>query len=319
MKSHHVPWSGYHWPYADGGITDGGNDSPAAKYDRAVGRKPTDDNAITRHVKNHIAKRNPPETWQGWEGLCNGWSDAAMFTKLGKQQATFRGVEFTSSDVKALLAAYYEELQAERYHICTKGPNGECPANCYRGASGNCLPANDVVHITQYVGGKDRALTPEAYHLAATRMMPKRRFVANLSPVKGQIWNYPVIGASFQYEPVTQESGRRFLKVVSTLEVADADTTGVDRSKKKTFGYRLEVNERNQLVRGGDHKWLDSHDHPPAFLWTSESNIPSGWEKQMMREFPLDWDVLLELVMAFDGNYVLRDLDAPPGVAGDAN
>lgn len=318
VKSHHTPWSGYHWPYSNGGISRGGKDSPAEKYDRAVGRDPKDAKSLTRYVKAHIARRKPPKKWEAWEGLCNGWSDAAMFTKVVKPQATFRGVDFTGADVKALLAAYYEELQAERYHLCAKEQNGQCPSTCYRAASGGCFPKDDVVHISQYLGGKERALTPDAYHVAATRMMPRRRFVANLSPVQGQIWNYPVMSASFQYGPASQESGKRFIKIVSTLEVADARADGTDRSKKTTFGYRLQVNEKNQLVRGGDHKWLTAgYAPPPAFLWTSESNIPSAWEQEKMKEFPIDWNVLMELVGAFGGDYVLRDLDAPTVMTHD--
>lgn len=89
-----LPWSGYWWPYDDGGIS-----GPMATYDRyMLAAHGVDPGAERWEVSQH---GDPSADY--WVGHCHAWSAAALLEAEPVAPVTRAGVTFTVGDLKGLL------------------------------------------------------------------------------------------------------------------------------------------------------------------------------------------------------------------------
>jgi hypothetical protein len=89
-----IPWSGYWWPYYDGGTSEA-----AAKYDAWVKATQGFDPGLATWEK---AKHGNPAA-EYWVGHCHAWSAAAILEQEPTAPVTRNGITFSVADQKALL------------------------------------------------------------------------------------------------------------------------------------------------------------------------------------------------------------------------
>lgn len=110
-----VPWSGYWWPLAQGGLVTGtgyeGHPAPLEKYDRAV--TGTENGPATAYGLKNYYKRGALV----WEGLCFDWAAASVMEREPLRKGVYGGVAFRRGDKKGILTAVYDGAQYRFYPI----------------------------------------------------------------------------------------------------------------------------------------------------------------------------------------------------------
>lgn len=89
-----VPWSGYWWPYNEGGTS-----AACAKYDRYVEATRGYDPGLEQW---ELSRHGSPLA-EYWVGHCHAWSAAAILEEEPRAPVTRSGVTFSIGDLKALL------------------------------------------------------------------------------------------------------------------------------------------------------------------------------------------------------------------------
>ena len=299
-----APWSDTYWPSKMGGISYRWNSvnptpfnytppsleklkqlsasqvaalSPAEKYDIFQGRYdyPT--------VRAEFDRTNPKtHTWQGWEGLCHGWSPAAMFHKeplpITKTNADGIQIPFGSSDVKALLTHYYGvELFNQRKPIY-KYIGVSCKKDSSEGGRGIF---GFFRRFAETRGEDCKGINAGAFHIALANLvgLQKKSFVIDID--RGpQIWNQPVVGYSTRIVSriprgfgSAPDADRAYLvktQLAYQSEVAPhwdpRKIPGGGNVAVVNYSYRIEVDSAGNIVGG---KWMSGE--RPNFAWTQES------------------------------------------------
>ena len=228
--------------------------------------------------------------WRGWEGLCNGWAIASLLhpepTKKSiqasiklTQQSQDMTLEFASSDIKGLLALFYQQKLNEFY-------NGKIQLN-YKSLGTRC---GDKPFVTKDVRGLKYTnpcgdLNAGAFHLVMTNEIGrlKRGFVMDMDG-SDAVWNHPIASYRYQFEayntgevvkyqksrgshPNTQYEVRVFMWVKYQQELAHhEDAQGEVFNKnllaEKQYQYRLEIGANDEILGGS---W-ETGDHPD-FAW----------------------------------------------------
>ena len=220
------PWSGYWWPFAEGGIT-----GPLAKYDQVYG---------TQAVAFEQSKgRVPRDNVQEWEGFCHAWSAASVSEKEPRTAKTFKGIEFSPGEQKALLCGlHYSDT-----------------ANTYGDRYGDGLGSEDK-----------NDLTPEQVRLNLQNYVKQQEGPLIFDLDGGdQVWNYPV----YQYEVSYTDAGGGMVNGEMTLVAAD---DGVDIEYQGTepliYTYTFTCRMAGGSVVAGSGRWTgDSIDDHPDFAW----------------------------------------------------
>lgn len=210
-------------------------------------------------LKNEIARyadRRAPE----WEGICNGWSEAAMHhdepapVTLANPDGIL--IPFGSSDIKALLSWYYFRKLADGYARI----------------GSRCSEKDDSC---------DHDLNAGAFHLVlANRLgINGESFIADIDRGE-EVWNHTAVS----YQATVKQTDlsprrssargtRRVMRVVTEVNYTFVlnknswePVLGTDKQKltKRVYEYYLELDESGMILGG---EWISKQ--RPDFMWIS--------------------------------------------------
>lgn len=277
-------WSNTHWPNRKGGINYRWNAvkkvgfgytsptfeqvkkmsleelaqlSPSEKYDLYTGKY----DYPVKTLVSFTANRKAPD----WEGLCHGWAPAAIFHNepTPKIMTNPQGIQipFGSADIKALVSFYYAFLKEsrERNQItglrCDKEARRRNPIQC------------------------DEDLNAGAFHIILANFIGLRKesFIADIDRYK-EVWNQPaqgykstIVADNLPVKKGAAPSAVKEMKISTDFYYVN-ESVGLSWEAilgtpeqvigKKTYLYRLEVDQKGRIVGG---TW-ESKDRPD-FLW----------------------------------------------------
>ena len=213
-----------------------------------------------------------------WWGLCHAWAPAAILEPEPGRSVTVNGVEFTVSDIKALMITMYDRSSA---HMLGDRCNDQ---EVERDDLGRAL--NTACRDTN----------AGSFHVVITNMLGKmKRAFAEDRTAGYQVWNQPILGYQIlKEEELTEEqameklkhAGEKFHDVFDSPEAVSwryvkMDVDYLSESSASTDGplignigtythtdhyeYILELDKDNNIVGG---EWINySLDTHPDFLW----------------------------------------------------
>jgi len=214
-----------------------------------------------------------------WWGLCHAWVPASILEPEPQKSVTVNGVEFTVSDMKALLITVYDSTSAMML-------GGRCnDKELARDAQGRVT--SDVCRDTN----------AGAFYVIATNMLgARKRAFAEDRTGSYQVWNQPVLGyriledsalteaqavaklgkpAGTKYKDAFNSPNAvawRFIRMdTNYISESSASTDGplvpnIERyTRTDTYSFVLELDSAGKVVGG---EWLDySRETHPDFLW----------------------------------------------------
>jgi hypothetical protein len=227
-----------------------------------------------------------------WWGLCHAWVPAAMLEDTPINAVTYNGVNFTPSDIQALLITAYNRSSASmvggrcNHRGTGLGPNGD----------------GTVVERDEHGRPTDddcRDTNAGAFHvIMANYLGLMQRPIAEDRTYDYEVWNQPVVGFNVtRFDTITAAQANTYLGVTGTtytfnpeavgfryVEVqttyiteSSASTTLVDASlyeRHDNYRYVLELNAQNEIIGG---EWATANTHPD-FLWLpsriTSSSVP---------------------------------------------
>ncbi|MAZ48930.1 MAG: hypothetical protein CME65_10220 [Halobacteriovoraceae bacterium] len=268
-------WSGWHWPNREGSLLYTPNDQslgPVDKWERAS----LDNNAYD--IRSDINELLRTHAHVNWGGFCHGYA-AASLEYPEPTRKTVNGVQFFHSDIKALMAFYYDYLLSnnlvQSYYLGTTCFDRLEPVEYFR-LGDRTTPNCDDVNAAEF-------------HLALVNRIAlgNKGFVMDMS--RGhEIWNVPIIGFHFTDLGVYPEwyvHRAASTSIIKHIKM-DVNYLGYQRPEQdrevfgrqgqkirtKSYEYTLELNARGQIIGG---EWLT--DDRPDLLWFSSSfPRPSG-------------------------------------------
>jgi len=293
-----TPWSETYWPLKQGGINNRWNSknpagfdyalptreqvmhmskeeleqlSPAEKYDLAMGHY---DYPLHAQVAKEVSKKA-----QDWEGICNGWSVAALHypEPLPNDVVNPDGVviPFGSSDVKGLLSYFIASASEDELPVSQVGLRCEKFENLF--GIGGCRDVNaGTMHVilTNQIAGK------------------KEGFVADIDPGI-EIWNQPTYGYEYKIlgsakSAHSKNAVRVQMKMIYANELDVSSWTPVIGTPKfqqgeKIYDYILELDHDGKITGG---QWI-SQDRPDFF-----------WKAQQIPQFTGDFAGLSRIYKA---------------------
>ena len=238
------PWSGYWWPYQQGGMVTGaalkrttpvpeyyadweGFFSPLEKYSLAFGEDPRGD-AWAWEDENHHQPDAP-----SWYGHCNGWASAAIQEPEPVTALELNGIYFRVGDQKALLTELHQQDPA-------------------------------VVYDPDSAGDDGKTMSPVLFHTVLVDYIKTRgqAIVVENDPGE-QIWNFPC----YKYDMTWTDAGttRNFTTTYYLLQdFVSPDSTNPSISRL-TVHYNLYLDEEGAIIGGA---WTDdSVTNHPDFMW----------------------------------------------------
>lgn len=255
-QSEHRVWTGNWWPLSEGGVAHRSSPdelSPLEKYDQVAqqGLLATDWERKQAERFGHVS----------WAGHCNGLAAAGINTHEPKHGVSFRGVYFSTEDIKGLLV---ETWQGGGRII-----GGRCNKRSLEtDAQGRVLDASC------------RSLNPGTFHVVLGNFLGifRKPFIIDKQAAE-QVWNYPVV--SYQVE----ESRELSLAEATTLLDLSGSPYVYNPAALYFMYYRTEITlatgqrlsyeyviegDAQGYVIGGE--WLgESRQHHPDFAWRIES------------------------------------------------
>lgn len=221
--------------------------SPSEKYDLFTGR-------YDYPLKNEVYRISDPGA-EIWEGICHGWSPAAMNHNEPRAKLVRNpdGIEipFGSSDIKALISYYYAySYSATDTHQvgrrCFKDPRMFSSPN-----ERDCT--ND--------------LNAGAFHVILANRIGKdgKGFVADLQRYK-EVWNHPITS----YKSTVTGRTSAGVRVRTTITYVDENghdwqpVKGTPKQEFKTadYEYLIELDGTGKITGG---EWISKQ--RPDFLW----------------------------------------------------
>lgn len=226
--------------------------SPSEKYDLLTGR-------YDYPLKNKVSEITNPSA-EIWEGICHGWSPAAMNHNEPTPKLLFNpdGIEipFGSTDIKALLSYYYA-------HVHRAADTHQMGSRCYEENSRETNCTND--------------LNAGAFHIVIANRIgfEGKGVIADMQRFK-EVWNNPI--TSYQSRVFAQK-GPQSTSAPGTAKVMYLQTTityaakglhdwhpvnGTAKQvqKSKVFEYEIELSADGSII-GGEWKSKER----PDFLW----------------------------------------------------
>ncbi len=227
----YVPWTGYYWPYYEGGIGNRYADpkfprsqtfkvnleyykqnylkspstdsnslatlSPAEKYDYMLGDSQWSlTQAIWNESESFMDSKGKVETWMG---ICHGWAPAAIVIPEPKKSFDVnldggRGqMRLYPHDVKGLISQLWAEANME-----------------YKFLGGRCNQKNPKTDSAgRIISSECFDVNPSAWHIVLTHMLGKQKegFVLDAT-YDYEVWNQPIYNYKLKYfNPETKESG----------------------------------------------------------------------------------------------------------------
>jgi hypothetical protein len=111
-QADHIPWSGYWWPYSNGGLSTGsdyrGHPAPLEKYHLLRDGKMTGD-ALEWYNERYYNPEAP-----AWHGLCGDWARAACYENIVFYPSSENNIIFRVGDKKGLLTLAHNSDLSER-------------------------------------------------------------------------------------------------------------------------------------------------------------------------------------------------------------
>lgn len=287
-------WSSDYWASREGGINRRWNSprqqgfnysSPSASEIRRLSRRqmmalsPTEKFDILNGrydypLKKKVASEVSPRA-DKWEGICHGWVVATTHhnepTPKTLRNADGIEIPFGTADIKALLSYYY---------AIDQGPAANVGLRCNFG---------------NWTGGPkecDQDLNAGAFHIILANKLALRHegLIMDVDRLK-EVWNQPVIGYRSQVigrtRPSRQAAATAVIEYRIATEIYYVEETeptwnvvhGTQNQKmaKKNFVYRVELNNRDEIVGG---TW-ESTDRPD-FLWQKPKAVQFGGQFSML-------------------------------------
>ena len=319
-----IPWSGDYWPTYKGGLTyrwahssradkdriyydthtfdslssvDISQLSPAEKYDIFTGDHGYSMTKAERKRTN-VFKQLSGEKIPTWFGLCHAWAPATlMYPNPGPvdlKGATGVQVKFGSSDIKALLTLYLNDVSSPNYFVSRR-------CNVDDKELRKKLDAGQITRaqFDEAMSTADcRGINAGAYHIILANMISLRDqgFIADVTR-GAEVWNQAVSGyktrvvqqrtqVSTQAAPGTVKEVLVETVMTYTHEIAHSwDRVQIPQSNKTVvYKYWLELDKEDSIVGG---LWVS--EKRPDFLWRRERPSP---------EFQGKWAALSEIVKA---------------------
>lgn len=239
--------------------------SPAEKYDiyKSLLRG-KDSFKLTQDVLNFTS---PVDAY--WEGICNGWSSAAIEFKEPKSLSYSKDgitVNFHSSDLKALLSHYHAAITAN-WRTAKKNRTSRVGERCKDPFLKEAWFIKDgVEYYKEIVNGQTvvKQVSPEcvdtnpgAFHIVITNLLGKqdKSFVAEMVRDK-EVWNQPV----YKYNS----------------KIKNLDTPYV----KRTRGTVRQVEVETELFYandGGRMFWRHDGSDDEFYAWRNRTNGTSNY------------------------------------------
>lgn len=221
--------------------------SPAEKYDLFIGR-------YDYPLRNEVSRIADPGA-EIWEGICHGWSPAAMNHNEPRPKLLKNpdGIEipFGSSDIKALISYYY----AYNYAATDTHQMGR---RCFKDATRFNQPSDRDCNEDLNAG---------AFHLVlANRIgMDGKGFIADLQRFK-EVWNHPI--TSYRSQVLSRSSS--VVKIRTTISYVDENgfdwqtvkDTPKQEFKTAVYDYNVELDGSGNVTGG---TWISKA--RPDFLW----------------------------------------------------
>ncbi len=280
-------WSGDYWAFKRGSINSRWNDPSEEGFDLI---SPTRQEAANMSIEN-LAMLSATEKYdlftgryhyplkaevakkadrgaQSWEGICHGWSPAAMNHNepTPKNMTNPDGIviPFGSSDIKALLSYYYAfEFKVANTHQMGR----RCSKRGIFNFSKDCK----------------QDLNAGAFHVVIGNKigLEGMGFVADLDRFK-EVWNHPVHGFSSKVVKVMGEDTNsapgtvKVIRVKTTVIYTDEAPstwepvigTAGQLLLTKEFEYDLDIDAAGKIIGGA---WKSKN--RPDFLWTKEKAL----------------------------------------------
>ena len=215
-----------------------------------------------------------------WWGLCHAWAPAAILEPEPAKSVTYNGVEFTVSDIKALLITQHDKSSSVML--------------------GNRCNVKEVERddVGRAIPEECRDTNPGSWHVVAVNMlaMQKRAFAMDRT-YDYQVWNQPVLGFKVKEQREVPEAeamellgraGKKYTEVFNSpnavkwayvsmdmkyiTEAANhvegsltSDRSQYDRYvRSDNYRYIVEIDKDGQVVGG---EWLPNVRAYPDFLW----------------------------------------------------
>ena len=246
VPRHRVPYSGYIYPDAAGGV-----EGPIRKYDQAFnnGRLLATAHEIedTTSRKEPVLVRGPlrlrrryEQQTPAWHGHCNGWTAAAIRHAVPRQAVVRNGVVFSPADIKGLLAEIY----------------------MYNG--------------NEFLGGADEGpINPGLLHVVLANWLGRGSHpVAMDREVGEEVWNYPIYAYAASHSHRSPQEVQVRMNVAYAANLPEESDEPQHVQRIIYFHYVLMLDEEGQITGGRylpDSARID-------ILWTPLRPVPSGSE-----------------------------------------
>ena len=307
-QSDKTPWADSFWPSNSGGISFRWNDASLTDPIAQFNYTPPSQEIALRMSPVELQKLSPAEKFDlvrgdyfyptvfsergltginrpAWEGICHGWAAAAI-NYLEPQPVTLENpqgisVPFGSSDIKALLTYYQGRVEQASTSRQSFFVGGRCDTDLVK------FPghANDL---------ECRDTNAGSFHLILSNLIghQKRSFVLDQTR-DNEVWNQPAYGylsLAVNTQGATPNSApgtvlevdvvtRLFFTKVVKPHWQPLNGTPDFASNSRLYRYRLELNERNEILGG---EWLnvqflpDANADRPDFVWLQGKPIFTG-------------------------------------------
>lgn len=279
--------------------------SPTEKYDLFLGDTNfTLSRAIWQSLAEH-EKSTKRKKIQDWEGVCHGWSPAAVYMRRPQKKFTVSSIDgrfsipFYPDDLKALGSLLWANSLVQDHSIVegircdTNGPQVDY-------GSGKVLRT------------RCKGVNPGVWHLVVLGLIGEKHmgFIINKNN-DIEIWNQPATGFEFKYyNPKTEATGKveevsipvkqyddayvKFrdpntayivgvdmnFKYIDETEPAHEETDDPSRDAVATMHMRYELElDAGYNVLGGEWTWTNDQERKyipnyPAFMWRFQSDYP---------------------------------------------
>jgi hypothetical protein len=263
VPKYRVPFSGYIYP-----DTNGGTAEALSKYDDAFhdGRMSatSHENWDTTAFKERTELAGPLGGILGltrmetphWHGHCNGWTAATIRHAEPQKEVTVNGVEFTPTDIKALLAEIY------------------------------------LYNDNRNLAGGDRAINAGTFHAVIANWLGRGAHPLGMeSDPSDEKWNYPIY--AYATSSAKRSDGEVEVKLnLAYVKDSDREYTKSPRIQQiKYFHYGLKLNEEGEIVGGRFYRDSSIID----LLWVPLRPKPSGRPGHEMGNPHVDVDRVLSI------------------------
>lgn len=260
-SSAHPTWTGSWWPFAQGGIakrSTPGELSPLEKYDLVSNQQ----GLATAWELQQVQR------WGGyhWAGHCNGLAAAGTMTQNPTRGVTYRDVDFSADDVRALLVELWQgggQLVGGR---CDSASVGMDPAGRFTAES--C-----------------RDLNPGTFHINLGNFLGRFQLPLIIDVTAlSEVWNYPIVHYQVIYrQALSSADANRYLGAYGTAYAFNPAAQGfvyfrtrvaLATGVNKEYDYIIETSQSGKIL-GGEWVGASKYDHPD-FMWRHTTPRPDN-------------------------------------------